>query len=72
VRSKLPAPTRANEITGAADNNVDFVATMRYLDRPPRRVEFHGEGAVVGTPRWNVLVAIPVGVLAPLRPRSSV
>jgi hypothetical protein len=29
VRSKLPALTRANEITGAADNNIDFIATDR-------------------------------------------
>jgi hypothetical protein len=48
VRSKLPALTRANEITGAADNNIDFIAAMRYLGIvPARRLEFHGEGAVL-------------------------
>jgi hypothetical protein len=49
VRSKLPALTRANEITAAADNNIDFIAAMRYLGIvPARRVEFQ-----VSVPCWN-------------------
>ena len=38
----------ANEITGAADNDIDFIAAMRDLGIvPARRVEFHGEGTVL-------------------------
>src|SRR5205809_4134626 len=48
VRSKLPAFARANEITGAADDNIDFIARMRCLEITPTwRVQLHGKCSVL-------------------------
>src|SRR5437773_4717671 len=48
VGPKLPTLARANEITGAADDNIDFIARMRCLEVTPTwRIQFHGKGSVL-------------------------
>ena len=48
VRPKLPTLARANEIAGAADDNVDLIARVRTLRiATARRIQFHGKCSVL-------------------------
>ena len=48
MRAKLPAFAGTNEVTGAANNYVDFITRMRTLRIvAPRCVKLHGKGPVV-------------------------